>query len=116
AINPTERWTTSAFDASGRVISVTTPDGAQVATAYGAGTGTILGTTVTVTDQAQKKRRSVTDVLGRLIRVDEPTTSGLGNDLDNPNQPTSYQYDLLGNLRKVTQGTQTRYFAYDSLS
>lgn len=29
---------------------------------------------------------------------------------------TSYAYDVLGNLRKVVQGAQARYFAYDSLS
>src|SRR5205085_11098621 len=29
---------------------------------------------------------------------------------------TTYVYDALDNLRKVTQGTQERYFMYDSLS
>src|SRR5205085_1235024 len=33
-----------------------------------------------------------------------------------PAQPTYYTYDVLGNLRKVNQGGQARFFMYDSLS
>ena len=33
-----------------------------------------------------------------------------------PNQTTSYSYNALDNLTRVTQGTQTRTFLYDSLS
>ena len=58
---------------------------------------------------------SVTDALGRLARVDEPTAAGLGT-VETPNQPTNYAYDVLGNLRQVNQGGQTRFFAYDSLN
>jgi RHS repeat-associated protein len=97
-------WTTNAYDALGRVLTVTTPDGAQVSTAYS-------GNTVTVTDQASKQRKSVTDALGRLTQVTEAP-----NDTTNYNFQTSYAYDVLGNLRTVTQGAQTRTFVYDSLS
>lgn len=103
--------TTTAYDALGRVKTVTTPDAAVVTTSYS-------GNRVTVTDQAGKQRRSVSDALGRLVRVDEPDAAG-GNLDDaggNPVQPTYYAYDTLGNLRQVTQGTQQRYFMYDSLS
>ncbi|HKV36363.1 MAG TPA: RHS repeat-associated core domain-containing protein [Pyrinomonadaceae bacterium] len=93
-------WTTTAFDDLGRTVSVTTPDSAVVSTSYS-------GNSVTVTDQALKKRKSVTDALGRLKQVyDDPT--GL-------NYQTSYDYDVLDNLVKVTQGTQQRFFMYDSL-
>ena len=101
-------WTTSLNDALGRTIKVITPDEATVKTEY-------TGNAATVTDQAGKQRRSITDALGRLVRVDEPTDSGLGI-ISSPNQPTSYTYDVLGNLRKVEQGGQRRYFLYDSLS
>ena len=84
-----------------------------------------LGTTTTpydaeyttVTDPAGKKRRSLLDGLGRLVRVDEPTGSppALGA-TGSPNQATSYSYSALDNLTGVTQGSQTRTFAYDSLS
>jgi YD repeat-containing protein len=93
-------WTTNAFDALGRVISVTTPDSAVSTTSY-------YGNAVTVTDQAGKARKSVTDGLGRLTSVYE--------DPGSLNYQTSYAYDTLDNLTTVTQGAQTRTFAYDSL-
>jgi hypothetical protein len=55
---------------------VTTLDGAVVTTSYSANT-------TTVTDQAGKTRRSSTDGLGRLIRVDEPDSSGKATDFKN---------------------------------
>jgi len=93
-------WTTTVFDALSRVLTVTTPDNAVVATSYS-------GNTVTVTDQVGKKRKSVTDALGRLTEVYEDPL-GL-------NYQTSYGYDVLDNLTTVTQHTQTRTFVYDSL-
>jgi YD repeat-containing protein len=47
--------------------------------------------------------------------VDEPTTSGLGS-TSSPNQATNYYYDVLDNLVHINQGSQDRYFKYDSLS
>src|SRR5678810_1159502 len=79
---------------------VTTPDTAVVSTAYS-------GNTVTVTDQAGKATKSVTDALGRVIEVYE--------DPGGSNYLTSYLYDTLDNLVKVTQGSQQRFFMYDSL-
>jgi RHS repeat-associated protein len=107
--------TTTTYDALGRVLTETTPDNAQVATSYGAVTsGPPLGPTTTVSDQALRKRRSLTDALGRLVRVDEPNPQT--GDLDVGGTSTTYAYDVLGNLRKVTQGGQQRFFLYDSLS
>ncbi len=98
---PAGLWTTTEYDSLGRPIKVTTPDLAQVNTAYN-------GNQVTVTDQAGKKRSSETDALGRLTKVIEDP-GGLSYE-------TTYLYDALGNLRQVTQGAQYRWFAYDSLS
>ena len=51
------------------------------------------------------------------MRVDEPTgSSGALGATGSPNQKTDYSYNALGNLTRVTQGSQTRTFAYDSLS
>jgi RHS repeat-associated protein len=109
-------WTSASYDAEGRVTEVTTPDTAHVDTAYAlASSGSQIGTVVTVTDQASKVRRSVTNALGELIRIDEPTTSGLGT-IGSPNQATTYAYDTLQNLTGVTQGSQSRSFSYDALS
>jgi len=93
-------WTTSFSDTLGRTTNVRTPDNAIVRTSYS-------GNNVTVTDQNAKSRKSVTDALGRLKEVYEDPT-GL-------NYLTSYGYDVLDNLTTVTQGSQTRSFAYDSL-
>jgi len=100
SVGETAAYTQTTYDLLGRFTSVTTPDGAVVSTAYSANT-------VTVTDQALKKRKSVTDALGRLKEIYEDPT-GL-------NYLTSYQYDTLDNLTTVTQGTQTRTFGYNSL-
>jgi YD repeat-containing protein len=112
ATNPSGRWTTSSYDALGRPVSVVTPDGATVSTSY-------LGNHVTVTDQANKVRSSVSDALGRLTQVVEDP-AGVA-------YATNYAYDTLGNLRQVVQDQpanaqypqgvqQRRYFMYDSLS
>ncbi len=93
-------WTTLAYDALGRVVRVTSPDGAAVVTSYS-------GNSVSVSDQAGKRRKSETDALGRLVKVWEDP-SGM-------NYLTSHAYDALDNLTSVTQGQQTRTFVYDSL-
>jgi RHS repeat-associated protein len=104
--------TVTGYDALSRVKRVETSDGSGVST--GAVTTDYLDDQTTVTDQAGKQRRSITDGLGRLIRMDEPDSTGLGT-VAAPTQPTSYFYDVLDDLAKVTQGGQSRYFMYDSL-
>ena len=98
----TALWTTQQFDALGRLISLTTPDTAVFSTSYS-------GNASTVTDQIGKQRKSVSDSLGRTIQVYEAPNDPSFNYL------TSYDYDALDNLVKITQGTQLRYFMYDSL-
>jgi RHS repeat-associated protein len=93
-------WTTSAFDSLGRIISMTTPDSAVLTTSYS-------GNTVTVSDQAGKSRKRVTDALGRTTSVYE--------DPNGLNYLTICTYDVLDNLTTVSQGVQTRTFVYDSL-
>ena len=93
-------WTTQAFDALGRVTSVTAPDNSVVNTSYS-------GNAITVTDQAGKSSKTVIDALGRLTAAYE--------DPSGSNYVTTYTYDVLDNLTTVTQGAQTRTFVYDSL-
>lgn len=100
AQSDTPVWTITAFDALGRVTSFTTPDNATVVTAYN-------GNSVTVTDQAGNVRKTTSDALGRLVQVFE--------DPNGLNYQTTYLYDALDNLVKVTQGSQQRFFMYDSL-
>lgn len=115
--NETKVWTVTNYDEAGRAKETITPDGAMVQTGYTLTTsGSHLGTSVIVTDQAGKVRRSVTNALGQLVRVDEPDANGNLGAVSSPVQPTVYAYDTLSNLTQVYQGVQTRTFAYDSLS
>ncbi|MBC8030040.1 MAG: DUF4214 domain-containing protein [Pyrinomonadaceae bacterium] len=108
-VNPSNTWTTNAYDSLSRVKTVTMPDGAQVITDYSAvATGSHIGTSVMVTDPALRKRKSISNAQGRVIQVIEDPT--------NLAYQTNYTYDVLNNLRKVEQGSQLRYFGYDSLS
>jgi RHS repeat-associated protein len=96
----TPEYSTTVYDLLGRLKTVSTPDGATVTNSYDANK-------VTVTDQAGKARKSVTDALGRLIEVYE--------DPNGVNYQTKYTYDVLDNLVKVEQDSQQRFFMYDSL-
>ena len=82
-------WTTNTYDDLGRVTAVTTPDNAVVNTAYSLSTtGSQIGTVVTATDQAGKLRRSITNALGQLTRVDEPNDAGALGNIDAPGVDT----------------------------
>ena len=109
-------WTTTTYDELGRVKFITTPDTARVETQYGLSTtGSEIGTTTTVTDQALNQRRSITNSLGQLIRVDEPNLNNELGSVSSPNQATRYFYNAIGKMTRVQQGVQNRYFMYDSL-
>ena len=115
-------WTRTRADQLGRAVEVglfggTTKPSASATPTLGKTTTVYDAEFTTVTDAANNKRRSRLDGLGRLVRVDEPTGSppDLGT-TGSPNQKTSYGYNALGNLTRVTQGSQTRTFVYDSLS
>ncbi len=99
--------TTFNYDALSRAIKEIPPDGSSstnnVQTAYGLqNTGSNLGITVTVTDQASKQRESISDAQGRLIEVLEPDPSSgsLVNETD-------YFYDTVNNLTCVQQQGST---------
>lgn len=117
-----QAWTYTYSDDLNRVTSVVAPDNTTMTINYNG--STTLGTVQTVTDQAGKQRRSITDALGRLLEVQEPDATGsVGADASVPGigQRTTYQYDALDNLIKTTQTsasneTQNRYFKYDGLS
>lgn len=111
----TRFWTSSDFDHLGRIYQTTMPTGEDSASSHTTTTASYDGVYTTVTDQASRVRRQKTDALGRVIRLDEPTSFGLGS-TSSPNQATSYDYDVLGNLVHIAHGSQDRYFKFDSLS
>jgi RHS repeat-associated protein len=94
--------TVTGYDILGRVHTVTLADGSIATTDYS-------NNTTTTTDPATKKRSATNDGLGRLVSVVE-------NPGASPSYTTTYTYDLLNNLRKVTQDSQSRFFYYDALS
>lgn len=117
SINPSGIWTTRTFDVLGRATQVTLPRGDDSSpTSTTTVSTTYAGDVTTVTDQAGKQRRQLTDAFGRVIRLDEPNSSGSLGAVGTPTQDTSYMYDVLDNLVKITQGDQQRFFKYDSLS
>jgi RHS repeat-associated protein len=120
-------WSKTRYDEAGRAVESYAPETlANLANAQSLGTTAFsfsavtnyVGTVVTTKDASERRGRSITNALGQLLRVDEPTAIGGSNDLGDiaaPNQPTAYTYDPYGNMVKVTQGAQNRYFKYDSL-
>jgi RHS repeat-associated protein len=98
---PTWGYTSYAYDALNRTTQVTQPDTSLIQTSY-------TGNSTTVTDEAGKKRTSVTDGLGRLTHVIE--------DPSILNYQTVYTYDALDDLATVVQGgSHNRSFTSDSL-
>ena len=122
--DPTMGWTLSTAWSTGRRSEVQTFSGGALPVAFGGSNQNSTGiirtdidaNTTLVTDQAGKQRRSVTNALGQLIRVDEPDANGNLGSVASPTQPTFYSFDALNNLTVVTQGIQTRTFLYSSLS
>jgi RHS repeat-associated protein len=95
------------YDDLSRTKKIISADADDVQISYGLSTSSVIGTTKTITDQAGRQRTGITDALGNMVRViEDPDGSAL---------VTDYVFDTLGNLRKTTQGEQTRYFHYDSL-
>jgi RHS repeat-associated protein len=121
SVNPEAFWTASTFDHLGRVKTVTMPRGDNNNALTTSLELDYEGVFTTVTDQAAKQRRGKSDALGRLVRVDEPDSSGSLGTNGSPTLATSYEFDSLDNLVHVIQPgpnsvTQHRYFKYDSLS
>lgn len=107
-LSETPAWITTEYDSLGRTWKVKAPDNSEAVTTY-------EGNATTVTDQAGKRRRSLRNALGNLTRSDEPNNLNNLGSIENPTQPTFYTYNANGQLVKVTQGAQTRFFLYDSI-
>ncbi len=115
-------WTRSKAHHLGKHSEVETFSGSALPAPWGSNNSStgmvqtdIDANATTVTDQAGKLRRSITNALGQLIRVDEPNSSNALGSISSPNQATYYTYNTLGGMVRVQQGSQNRYFMYDSL-
>lgn len=117
-------WSKTRYDASGRPVETYAPATigditANNLTSLGVTSFDIstvtnfVGTVVMTTDASGRRGRSITNALGQLIRVDEPTGISTSADTDlgtlsTPNQATIYTYDLYGRMVRVQQGVQNR--------
>jgi RHS repeat-associated protein len=122
-------WSKTRYDEMGRAVESYAPtELANLGSAQSLGVTSFdistvsnyVGTVVTSTDASGRKGRSITNALGQILRVDEPTATGGTADADlgalaTPAQATTYKYDLYGKMVEVTQGVQKRWFKYDSL-
>ena len=78
----TEVWTTYTYDASGRQLTSTAPDGSVTTTSYSENT-------VTTTDPAGIWKLNTMDAFGNILSVQEPDPANLG-----ANGPlTTYAYN-----------------------
>jgi len=93
--------TVTTYDTLGRVKTVVTPDGSTFQTTYN-------GNETTTTDSAGKSKKIIQDILGRTKQIIE--------DPGNLALSTTFDYDALGNIRRIVQDQQQRFFSYDALS
>jgi RHS repeat-associated protein len=114
------QWSTTLYDALGRVSVAQDPDGSRTQFFYDepgrpSGTSTLHGPTVRTRDPWGRERWTRADALGRLVEVGEPDPTQGGALANGTPLMTTYSYDMLGNLTQVDQGEQRRLFRYDSL-
>jgi RHS repeat-associated protein len=115
-------WSKPRYDELNRVVETYAPaiegqTGASLGiTEFGISTvQDFVGTYTTATDASGRRARSITNALGQLIRIDEPTGNNELGSLGEPNQSTFYKYNSQGKMVKVSQGQQNRLFLYDYL-
>jgi RHS repeat-associated protein len=104
-------WSTSTYDALGRITTQTRPDGASKTTFSYAGAST------TETDPAGHWKTFTLDAYNQLVQVLEPTP----NASKEPNHVSTYTYDTFGHLTQAqmsrtisgTVVTQTRSWVYN---
>ena len=106
-------WTVNKYDPMGRVIETTFPDNTKSLACY--------DDWITVTiDANHHRKRMVRDAYGRVSTVQEYITeypSGCSTAIDGPYATTTYEYDVLGNLKKVIDELgNTNTMVYDTLS
>jgi hypothetical protein len=116
----TKYWSKPRYDELNRVVETYAPavgnpldinvHGASLGvTEFGISTvQDFVGTYTTATDASGRRARSITNALGQLVRIDEPTGNNELGSLGEPNQPTFYKYNPQGKVVHVIQGKNRR--------
>jgi RHS repeat-associated protein len=107
-------WNSYQYDGMGRTLTQTVADTSATHYVY-------LGNTVKVTDPAGNWKRYTNDVMGNLVKVEEPNPAYGQADNVATNFVTNYSYDVEGHLIGVAMPrpygggttTQTRSFNYN---
>ncbi len=114
-------WSEVFYDWAGRVEKTKSPDGSEKFNYYNesvsqrpAGASTETGKTFRVKDPVGRERWHRTDSDGNIVEVIEPNPGGTGA-VATGGLLTKYEYDKLGRLKRIVQGSQERKFNYDSL-
>lgn len=116
----TPAWGTVQYDWDGRPILLTAADGSQTQYFHNernvpSGASGLQGMSLRTVDAWGRERWARTDALGRLAEVLEPNPLGAGSLAAGGSLRTEYLYDTLDRLVQTQQGSQRRYFRYDSL-
>lgn len=102
-------YTLQSYDWKGRPLVTTKQDGWTSENTYG-GCGCAGGEVVTTRDEAGRRRRATSDVLGRLIKLEELTWS------QTVDSTTNYVYNARDQITSITQqNDRVRTFNYDGL-
>lgn len=115
----TPQWNVTAYDVLSRVVSIQGPDGSTTQAFYNEAArpnvaSGAAGQTRRLVDAWGRERWGRADSSGRLVEIVEPDPAGNGSVSAN-GLVTTYGYDTLNNLVSINQGSQVRYFRYDSL-
>jgi RHS repeat-associated protein len=115
-----EHWHVVGYDDAGRVTSIQGPDGSTSLMRYNEvqrphGASDKPGATTLTLDPWGRWRWSRRDVLGQLVEVVEAAPDGDGSLDGAGNLVTTYDYDPVGLVGRITQGGQERLFDHDSL-
>lgn len=101
------RWTYYKYDAVARAKEAMNPDTTKVQTCYNDGV-------VVAIDANSHRKRRTKDSLGRLVKVEEylGEYTTCTTDVDSPYATTTYEYDILGNLRFVYDAENQSQMSY----
>jgi len=119
-VNDIVQWTETLYDLLGRTKQTITPDGSINEAFYNeiqrpASASTLSGETIRNKDAWGRDRWIRNDALGRITEVIEPNPNSNGSVFVTGALVTNYTYNTLDKLTQTEQGSQYRYFKYDSL-